>query len=187
MDSTWVELGRLGRTHGLHGWLHVQSFCDPPEALFDHPIWSLGRPRIAPAAPATAGARAEMLDLQPVRWLERRVDGGRLRVRLEGVEGVESAASWVGASIVVARSALPAAAPGTYYRADLIGFRVLNTDGVDLGVLDHFIDAPAQPVMRVIDTRADRPVERLIPVTPQHLVRVQVESRELTVDWPETL
>jgi 16S rRNA processing protein RimM len=39
----WVELGRIRRPFGVKGWLHVESFTDPPEALLDYRQWMVRR------------------------------------------------------------------------------------------------------------------------------------------------
>jgi ribosomal 30S subunit maturation factor RimM len=47
-------------------------------------------------------------------------------------------------------------------------------------VVDHFVDTPANAVMVIRGAR-----EYLVPVTAQHLRKVDVENRGLIVDWPE--
>ena len=101
--------------------------------------------------------------------------------RVDGSGTPERAAELAGTVIEVARSDLPAPPPGEYYRDDLLGFSVRNLEGVLLGVLRSYIDMPANPVMVVVD--GDR--ERWLPLTRQHLRRVETATRELTVDWPE--
>jgi 16S rRNA processing protein RimM len=68
---------------------------------------------------------------------------------------------------------------GEHYREDLLGFRVYNAEGVDFGVLEAFLDLPANAVMVV---KGDK--ERWLPVTPQHLSSIDREARCIRVDWP---
>lgn len=165
--SAWVELGRLGRPKGLRGWLRVDSWTDPAEALLDYPLWTLRGP---------AGDRVE----QEVAEAQHSTQG--LWVRLQGVESRESAALWVGRTIEVPRASLPALAPGEHYRHDLIGCRVVNLEGVDFGVVERFEDLPANAVMVV---RGES--ERWLPVSKQHLVNIDASGRRIEVDWPEEL
>lgn len=160
----WVELGRLGRPKGLKGWVHLQSWTDPPEALFDYPDWQLR---------SASGARRE------ARVAERRVNSQGFEARLEGVDSREAAELLVGLVIEVRRSALPATAPGEHYRVDLLGFRVCNLEGIDFGVIERFEDMPASAVMVV---RGER--ERWLPVTRQHLQSIDTAARCVRVDWP---
>lgn len=86
----------------------------------------------------------------------------------------------VGSIIEVPRSALPNTAPGEHYRVDLIGFRVVNLEGVELGVIERFEDMPASAVMVV---RGEQ--EHWLPVTRQHLKAIDSSARCVQVDWPE--
>lgn len=162
---SWVELGRLGRPKGLKGWLHLESWTEPPEALFDYPSWFLR---------STSGERRE------VEVAESRQNPNGFEARLEGVTTREEAEIFVGQIIEVLRSALPTTAPNEHYRVDLIGFRVVNLEGVEFGVIERFEDMPANAVMVV---RGEQ--ERWLPVTREHLKSIDAEARCVRVDWPE--
>ncbi len=161
----WVELGRLGRPKGLKGWLHLESWTEPPEGLFDYPTWHLRN---------AAGQR------RSCEVAEARPTPSGFEARIEGVTSREGAEALVGLVIEVPRSELPATAPGEHYQIDLLGFRVVNCEGVEFGVIDRFEDMPAHAVMVV---RGER--ERWLPVTSQHLLAIDSETRSVKVDWPE--
>jgi len=160
----WVELGRIGSPYGVLGWMHIQSFAEPPEGVFDYPVWSL---RLGPGAPSSH------------RLAEGRLQGRGLVARLEGVTDRDAAALLRGAMIEVLRSALPPPGKREYYRGDLIGFSVRNLEGVELGRLDHFVEGPANAMMVVAGA-----TEYWIPAIPQYLRKVDLASRLLSVDWP---
>ena len=164
----WVELGQVGRPFGIRGWVHVRSYTDPPEALLSYSQWHLR---------TASGERI----LRCVA--EGRRQGAGLAVRLEGIDTREKAESLRGAIVEVRRAQLPPTGEREYYRVDLIGLRVCNLDGVELGVVDYFIDAPANPVMVV--RQGGR--EHWLPVTPQHLRKVDLAAGRILVDWPEVL
>jgi 16S rRNA processing protein RimM len=145
--------------------MHLESWTDPPAALFGYPGWQLRTPSGARTAAAVA---------------DHRVGSGGLTVRLEGVETREQAELWVGCRIEVPREALPPTAPGEHYRHDLLGFRVFNLEGVEFGVLERFEDLPANAVMVVKGER-----ERWLPVTARHLRQIDPAARRIVVDWPE--
>jgi 16S rRNA processing protein RimM len=111
--------------------------------------------------------------------LQSQSDGRTLRVVLEGVSDRDGAEALREFEIVIERDALPAVAAREYYRDDLIGFAVRNTEGVALGTLQHFVDSPGLPIMVV---RGER--EYAVPAGPPQLKRVDLERREIEVDWP---
>jgi 16S rRNA processing protein RimM len=162
-----VKLGRVLGAAGVRGWLKVQSYTDPPENLLQHRSWMLVDAQ---------GARATCT------VAESAFDGRWLRARFEGVEDRDAAELLGGRDIEVERAALPPTAAREYYRDDLIGFRVVNRAGLELGRVSHFIEAPAAPVMVVAGAK-----ELWIPALPSHLLRVGLEQGEVEVDWPEEL
>lgn len=160
----WVELGRIGSPYGVLGWMHIQSFTEPPEGVLDYPVWGL---RLG-LGPQTSH-----------KLVDGRVQGRGLVARLEGVADRDAAALLRGAMIEVRRSALPPPGRHEYYRSDLIGFAVRNLQGVELGKLNHFVEGPASAMMVVAGT-----AEYWIPAIPQYLRHVDLEGRGLSVDWP---
>ncbi len=163
----WVELGRLGGPFGVKGWVRVQSYTDPPEGLLSFGRWTL-----------RLGAR----ERSERRLLEGRGQGKGLVVRLEGVDDREAAAMLRGASVEIARSELPPPGKRRFYQADLIGLAVRNLEGAELGVVLHFIAAPASEVM-VVQGRE----QHWIPAIPRHLRKVDLDAGWIVVDWPAAL
>ena len=165
MKPSHVEVGRLGAAHGVRGWLRVQSFTDPPQRLFEWPLWQLK---------SGSGVTRE------AKLLEVRAQGNGWIARLEGVEERDAASRLTGQMILVEHEALPPTEGREHYRDDLVGFGVKNLEGVVLGVVDHFIDTPGNTVMVIQGER-----ERLVPMTREHLRSVDKDARSLVVDWPE--
>jgi len=171
----WVELGRVGAPFGLLGWVHVTSYTEPPEALLEYPEWAL---------------RPEGGERKRNRLAEAKVQGERLVVRLEGVQDRDAAALLTGSWVEIEREALPPTGDREYYRADLIGLEVENLEGVALGRVAYFIDAPAGAVMVVEESKAsDAPAREAhwVLADPAHLRRVDLAAGRILVDWPAEL
>jgi 16S rRNA processing protein RimM len=165
----WLELGRLGAPYGIKGWIHVESHTDPPQKLLEYRPWVL---RLASGERQTRGVA------------EGRSHGQALVARLEGVTEREGAAALTGAVVEIDRAALPPPGEREYYRADLVGFTVSNLEGVQLGVVSHFVDTPGGAVMV---TRGAGGGEHWVPAGPQHLRRIDLAARAIVVDWPAEL
>src|SRR5262245_42076252 len=112
--------------------------------------------------------------------LEARPQGNGWIARLEGIDEREAASRLTGQLVLVDREELGVATGREHYRADLVGFEVKNVEGALLGVVDHFVDTPANAVMVIKGAR-----EHWVPVSAQHLRRVDKDARQLIVDWPE--
>ena len=161
-SSALIQLGVVGAPFGVRGWIKLRSHTDPPERLLDHRSLRIGR----------GGA-----------WRDYRIEasgrsGGALTVKLAGVEDRDQAQALRGAEVCVPRSELPPRDDKDFYRADLIGCEVVNLAGVGLGVVQHFVETPAQALMVV---RGER--EYWVPAVPQHLRRVDLRERRVVVDW----
>ena len=93
----WVEVGRVGRPHGLDGAFVVERASEDPERF-------------------TVGATLYANE-RPLRVVESKLAGGRPVIKLE--EPVER-----GTALVIPRHELPPPAPGSFYVAELIGLSV---------------------------------------------------------------
>ena len=87
-------------------------------------------------------------------WRSYRIEasgrsGGALTVKLAGIEDRDQAQALRGAQVCVPRSELPQRDDKDFYRADLIGCEVVNLAGIGLGVVQHFVETPAQALMVV--------------------------------------
>lgn len=156
-------LGRITGPFGVRGWLKVMSLTDPLEQILDYPSWRVDLPR--------AGRR----ELRP---LESRRHGKGLVVRFEGIDDRDAAIALGRLELWVERRELPALKKDEYYRADLVGFEVVNLQGQPLGRVDHFLDMPANAVMVVAGVR-----EHWLPLGADQVFRVDLEHGRITVDW----
>jgi 16S rRNA processing protein RimM len=150
----------------VRGGLKVWSYADPPQSLLQHRHWRLRRP----------DGGEQTYELGQTHW-----DGHAMRVELKGIADRDAAAQLRDCEILIEREARPPAGPGEYYREDLEGFAVRTTEGALLGTMQHFLEAPAGALMVV---KAEDGRERWLPATAPHLKRVDLERREIEVDWP---
>jgi len=160
--STLIQLGFVGAPFGVRGWVKLRSHTDPPERLLDHRSLVLRQGSVRQNYRIEASGRS----------------GGALTVKLTGVEDRDQAQALRGAQVCVPRSELPQRDDREFYRADLVGCEVVNLDGVELGIVQHFMETPAQVLMVV---RGEQ--EFWIPAVPQFLRQVDLQARRVIVDW----
>jgi 16S rRNA processing protein RimM len=165
--TRYLTLGQVVSAHGVRGWLKVNSFTAPPEALLEHGSWHL------------VSASGQVQDEVLVAGDAYR---DQLRVQLEGVNDRDEALALAGCWVQVERKSLPEPAPREHYREDLIGLQVVNAEGVQLGTVSHFVELPAGAVMVVRGAR-----EHWVPASPPHLRRVDLSAGQVLVDWPDDL
>lgn len=160
-----VVMGRVLGAYGIHGWLRVQPYTESPQGLTGYPKWWLRQGQEGWREVAVAEARAH---------------GSLLVARLEGDLSREGAARLRGVEIGVPRTAFPVLGEGTIYETDLIGLRVVNRSGEELGRVQGLVSNGAHPVVRV---QGQEGAERLLPYVPTVVERVDLEAGALHVDW----
>ncbi|WP_026957669.1 MULTISPECIES: ribosome maturation factor RimM [Aliagarivorans] len=165
-----VIVGRLGAVYGIKGWLKVNSFTQDAEALFDYQPWLVGRSEKFTA----------------VKVSEWRRHNKSYIVKLEGFDVREESQALTGMDIAVNADSLPELAEDEFYWRDLMGMKVVNLKGYDMGVVTDLMETGSNDVLVVKANLKDAfgKKERLIPfVESQTIDNIDVETQVITVDW----
>jgi 16S rRNA processing protein RimM len=157
-----VTLGKIAGTFGVHGWIKVQSFTDPPENIFEYDHWRLYR-----------SGQWTSVEIE-----DGRVTGKGVLAKLAGIDSPEDARLYIGAELGVPRSEMPQTAPGEYYWSDLEGLEARSANGDVLGWVDHFRSTPAGDVVVVRGAR-----EHWIPFVKDRILKVDLERGCIVLDW----
>ncbi|WP_316368205.1 ribosome maturation factor RimM [Candidatus Thiodiazotropha sp. CDECU1] len=158
-----IIMGRVSGLFGVRGWLKIYSHTSPREGIVRYRDWYLKQ-----------GG-----DWKHYKLIAGRSQGKGVVAQLQGIDDRDLAAPLVECDIAVQREQLPALESGEYYWTDLQGLRVVNLEGVELGVVSHLFETGANDVMVV---RGER--ERLIPYTTGEAIQeVDLEHGRITVDW----
>jgi len=150
-------MGRVAGSYGVRGWVKVAPAGGGAEGLAATREWWIG-------------GRAYAVE-------ELKAHSGTLLARLAGLESREAALGLRGATVAVRRESLPDPGAGHYYHADLIGLEVVNGQGEKLGVVKRMFSNGAQDVMEL------GPKERLLPWVPTVVKKVDLENKQIEVDW----
>ena len=160
-----MVLGRVLGAFGVRGWIRIKPLGRNADSLLDQPVWGMCRDG----------------DAADVRVEDVKEHSGSVLAKVVGIDDREAADALRGADVTVPREALPAAAQGEYYWADLIGLAVRNEQGIMLGTVTGLIEAPAHDVLRVAEDGSAR--EQLIPFVEPIVRAVDVVGGSITVDW----
>jgi 16S rRNA processing protein RimM len=166
MSGPWPEglvtLGRIVGLFGIRGWVKVHSETRPREEILQYSPWQVR-------------LRGQWRE---IALAEGRCQGPGIVARLEGYSDRNQAQELVGAEIAVRREQLPPVKAGEYYWAQLEGLKVVNLQGVELGVVSHLFETGSNDVLVVKGER-----ERLIPFTKYAVHEVDLERGVIRVDW----
>lgn len=171
-----LEVGRIAAAWGLKGWVRVQPYADPPQALLTARRWHLRPPDAAPGG--IAGTVPASLDIAEVRE-----HGDGLVAFAPAIADRSAAEALRGARIFVSRTHFPAPDDGDeFYWADLIGLTVVNRDGQPLGSVVGLLDTGPHSVLRV-RAAGESTEETLIPFVAAYVDSVDLAGRRIEVDW----
>ena len=149
-----VEIGRIGRPHGVRGELKLHLYNAASTLLEDLPSIRVGKPE----------GPLVRYDIEAVRGAAQAPI-----LALVGVEERNAAAALCGAHVFVPRESLPAVEPDEFYIADLIGLTV-RADG--------------RPIGQVVGSRAQGEVEILLVAGDGFELEVPlVDTYVLRLDW----
>jgi 16S rRNA processing protein RimM len=162
-EQRLISVGKISGVFGIKGWVKVFSYTEDRENILDYSPWILKKTN----------------ESKTLKVIDGNLQGKVIVAQLEGVNDRDQAASLMGWDIFISSEQLPKAASGEYYWSDLIGLKVENTAGVDLGVISGLLETGANDVMIVQGER-----ERCIPfLQGQTIINIDLNSGRMLVDW----
>ncbi len=159
-----VVMGKIVAAHGILGWVKIQPYTEYLDSLLDYDTWQVGDERT----------------WRPVQVLEADVHGKVVIAKLEGVADRTAAEKCKGQLVAVPRSELPEEEEGEYYWSDLIGLKVMNVAGEELGAVDTLLETGANDVLSVRDAQGK---QILIPFIASVIEQVDLQQKTILVDW----
>ncbi len=144
------------------------------------PFGVRGEFKVEPLAPPQTFARGRSVTLRAsVREIESsRRHKGAVLLRLAGIDTPEDVAAFRGEYLQVPEGDLAALDEGEYYRYELIGLRVVSTEGEELGEIAEVLERPANDVFVVRGPKG----EALIPAVDEIVREVDVEGGVVTIE-----
>ncbi|MGE3920135.1 MAG: ribosome maturation factor RimM [Gammaproteobacteria bacterium] len=162
-NSNFIIVGRFGKTHGVQGYLKIQSFTEPLDNIFNYLPWHI--------------KQNEMM--QTIEIASKQKHHDKFVVKILGFDTPEQAQSLTNKSIYVLQDQLPTLAKNEFYWVDLIGLTVLNQNGVMFGTVKEIISTGANDVVMVEGEK-----QHLIPFIPEtYILSIDLEKNTMTVHW----
>lgn len=158
MRKQYLEIGKIVNTHGIHGDVKVQPWCDSPDFLaeFDVLYWK---------------------DHSAVSITNAKVHKNCVLMHIEGVDTIEQAQRLRGMTLYMNRDDVELE-QGAFFIQDAIGLPVYDERvGHEIGVVKDITDGPAGDLYIIQD--GDK--QHMIPGVPQFLREVDVENGRITV------
>ena len=167
MAGPLVPLGELVATHGLDGWLRL------------HPL----NPNSETLAPDLA-VYLEKRGIRSSHEIESsKPHKKQFLIKLRGIDHIDGAGSYVGATLLVDEANLPALAPGQFYQYEVIGFQVVSVDGRAIGTLVSTLSTAGGELYVVQGPTK----EHLIPAVKDIIEKVDFAAMKMVINPPDGL
>ena len=151
-----IEAGRITNTHGVQGEVKIEVWLDSPQFF--------------------KSFRRLVLDSgEELKVLGEKTHKGFVIARLEGVDDVNAAMRLKGKNVFVRRedAALP---KGAFFLQDILGARVVDENGAEVGTLAEVMETPASNIYVVKGES-----EHLIPAVPEFIKKTDADAGVITV------
>ena len=159
-EPVFLVIGKLRRPHGLHGDMLMELLTDFSDNL-------------KPGVEVYIGEEYELLIVQRCRW-----HGKLMRIAFEGLEVPEAVGKYRNTYVHVLSKDHPELPDGEYFHHELIGLKVIDEAGENLGIVDQILETGANDVLLVKD---DKEHEILLPVIDPVILDIDLEKSEIRV------
>ena len=158
----YIETGKIVTTHGLRGEVKVYPWCDSPEELTVYSTLYL----------------AENGGYKAIRVLRARTQQQMVLLQFEGVDTIEKANAMRGRIVYADRDDIPLE-DGEHLIQDIIGLGAFDADsGEKYGEVCQVSKTGANDVYHI---RFADGSEKLIPVIPSVVIRIDVEGGRIDI------
>ena len=151
----YVEAGRIVNTHGVNGEVKIEVWLDSPEYF--------------------RSFKRLYLNGEEKKVLSARVHKSFVIARLDGVEDLNAAMTLKGKTVEILRADAHLK-EGEFFVQDILGFRVVDEQGTEIGRL---VDAEETPASMIYVVKGER--EHLIPAVKEFILNIDAEREEIRV------
>ena len=148
----YVEAGRIVNTHGVNGEVKIEVWLDSPEYF--------------------RSFKRLYLNGEEKKILSARVHKSFVIARLDGVEDLNAAMALKGKTVEILRADAHLK-EGEFFVQDILGFRVVDEQGTEIGRL---VDAEETPASMIYGEK-----EHLIPAVREFILSIDAEREEIRV------
>jgi len=163
-DEKKLLVGKINGFFGVQGWIKIFSYTEPRKNILKYQPWYFIDDGTYKAIEMTTG----------------RKQSKTIVAHLKGIDNKDQAVQLIGKSLYIDKDQLPQLDDNEHYWHELAGFRVINNNAVDLGIVDYLVDTGSNNVLVI---KGDK--EHWIPYIEPYLVSIDKQNRFISVDWDE--
>lgn len=164
VPANLIDMGYVANAFGIQGWVKIKTATEYSDSLDEY--------------------TQVYLKLKDGTILSKKIEksfarDGVFHAKLAGVDDRDAAFALKGTIVAVDREEFPDLDEDEFYWVDLIGLNVINVQGESLGIVKDLMETGANDVL-VAKLEQE---ERLIPFVAQYVVKVDMQNKQIIVDW----
>lgn len=169
MKANILSTAKIGKTHGLEGFLRIYSFSGEYNHLKKLEKCNVKLP----------DGISKALDIDSFR-----IQGDLYLIRFSGFDTPEKARNLSNGIIEIEREKAPKLKKGEYYVADLYQMEVFSC-GKNIGKVIDTIDGPQAILLEILKYESGK--THLVPLLPVYISDVDVDGNKMNLLMPELL
>ena len=164
LDEKKLLVGKINGFLGVQGWVKIFSYTKPRKNILEYQPWYFVDNETYKVIEITSG----------------REQSKTIVAQVKGINNRDEALQLIGKDLYINKDQLPELDNDAHYWHELTGFRVINKNEVDLGIVDYLVDTGSN---HVLVTKGE--AEHWIPYIEPFLVSVDKHKKVISVDWDE--
>ena len=164
LEEKKLLVGKINGFFGVQGWVKIFSYTKPRKNILEYQPWYFVDNETYKVIEITSG----------------REQSKTIVAQVKGINNRDEALQLIGKNLYINKDQLPELDNDAHYWHELTGFRVINRNKVDLGVVDYLVDTGSN---HVLVTKGE--IEHWIPYIDPFLDSVDKQKKVIIVDWDE--
>jgi 16S rRNA processing protein RimM len=160
--GSFIPIGEIVRPHGIRGDVKVYALTERPGLFTEFQNFYMHN----------EAGQGEWVSVENVR-----VKSNIIVLKLKGIDNREEAESLRGNILEISADDFPPLPEGSYYVLDLIGLKVTDVNGVEIGLIVDVLSMPTHDVY-VVDRNG---AEVLIPAVEEFIKLIDIEKGNMVV------
>ncbi len=162
-----ITIGKITRTRGLRGEVVISPLTDDPERFFLlKEVWISGK------------QESKIFQIEKVKKFRERVS-----LKFRGIDSPEAAKPLVNSFLEIEKENLLPLPQNRYYVFEIIGLKVLTTQGEEIGVIEDVVNFPGNDVYMVKNGKK----EYSIPAVKKVVKKIDLDKKIMIIEPLEGL
>ena len=166
LNNDFIVIGRITSTHGIKGWVSIESYSSNLEDIFDYKLFLI------------IDGNFKKIDVDDYRMMPKKII-----VKIKNIDSIELAEKFLDYKIYTKSDELSKLNEDEYYWNDLIGCSVYSNEQNLLGKVSSIIRNFSSDIL-VVSNHKNKD-EILIPFIKDFLLEVNIKEQIIIVDWKD--